>query len=120
MKKCDYCNKNYPEDDFGVALTTKNKIFRRRKCRFCYRETKKKLRKKYRKLISDYKKEQKCRDCGINDHRVLEFHHLDATNKDFDIGNLLNSGRGFDNIKKEIKKCIVICANCHRILHYKE
>ena len=119
MKKCKYCNKFYPESDFGVALTTKNKVYRRLKCKHCYRSTKKRLKSKYRKWINDYKKKQKCCKCGINDYRVLEFHHKSG-NKEFSLGDVLRTGCGMNRIKKEVAKCICICANCHRIMHYKK
>jgi len=122
VKTCKYCNKSYPESEFGIALTTKNKIYRRNKCKHCYRATKNQLREKYRQWIINYKKKQKCSKCDIADYRVLEFHHKDKNdnNKEFTIGDAIRKGQGFNRIKKEIAKCVVICANCHRILHYKE
>lgn len=53
--------------------------------------------------------------CGYNKClKALEFHHLDPAEKDFTISN--------DHFKleeaiKESKKCILLCANCHRELH---
>jgi len=120
MKLCRYCHKYYPESEFGVALTTKNKVYRRHKCKTCYHIAKRQLREKYRQWITDYKKKQKCSKCGIADYRLLEFHHKHDTDKEFSVGEVSTEGYGFDRIKKEIAKCIVICANCHRKLHYKE
>ena len=57
----------------------------------------------------------KCERCGYNIcMKALEFHHLDPDKKDFTISN--------DHFKlkdavEESKKCILICANCHRELH---
>jgi hypothetical protein len=119
LKKCEYCNKYYPEEDFGVALTTKNKIYRRNKCKNCYRQTKKNLQNKYRILIDDYKENKGCCECGIKDYRVLEFHHKNGKEKEFSIGEVSTKGYGLKKIEKELEKCLVICANCHRILHYK-
>ena len=57
----------------------------------------------------------KCARCGYcKCIRALEFHHLDPSKKDFTISN--------DNFKlqdaiNEAKKCILLCANCHRELH---
>ncbi len=117
-KLCRYCNKYYSESEFGVALTTEKKVYRRHKCRYCYRDTKNKLREKYRQWLIDYKKEQKCIKCKISDHRVLEFHHLG--DKENDIATLFHRSSGLDRIKREIKKCVVVCANCHKIMHYNE
>lgn len=57
----------------------------------------------------------KCERCGYNTClKALEFHHLDPSKKDFTISN--------DHFKlkdaiEESKKCVLICANCHRELH---
>lgn len=56
-----------------------------------------------------------CEKCGYDKCiKALEFHHLDPSKKDFTISN--------DHFKlkdaiEESKKCILICANCHRELH---
>jgi predicted HNH restriction endonuclease len=46
----------------------------------------------------------------------LDFHHVDSTKKEFGIGN---SGytRSWEKVKKELDKCILVCANCHREIH---
>ena len=120
LKKCKYCNKYYSPMDFGVALTTEKKVFRRLKCKHCYLVTKRKLRQRKRKWFTDYKKRLKCSKCGIQDNRVIEFHHKNGEQKDFNLGAVITHGYALDKIKSELKKCIVICANCHRILHYEE
>lgn len=56
-----------------------------------------------------------CKKCGYNKClKALEFHHIDTSKKDFTISN--------DHFKlvdamEESKKCIMLCANCHRELH---
>ena len=117
MKVCRYCHKTYPEGDFGVANTIDGKIYRRHKCRLCYRNKKRELRARYRRWIVDLKKSKKCVECGIADYRVLDFHHRNQEDKDYSIALICKNGRGMDSIKKEVSKCIVICANCHRIMH---
>ena len=116
MKHCKYCGKFYNESDFGIALTTKNKVYRRQKCRFCYHQTKKKLHKKYKQWILEKKGETGCQKCGFKDVRALEFHHT-ANNKEFGIADQGYFNYGFERLEKEINKCMVLCANCHRILH---
>lgn len=120
MKQCRYCHNFYPEDYFGVALTTENKIYRRHKCKFCYQKVKNVLKDKYKKLIIDYKMENGCSDCGNKDYRVLEFHHLDKKQKDFNISVAYYNRVGMEKIRQEIKKCVILCANCHRITHWVE
>jgi hypothetical protein len=52
-----------------------------------------------------------CVDCGETDPLVLEFDHV--RDKFFDIGAGLPD-RNWQTILKEIAKCEVVCANCHR------
>jgi len=60
----------------------------------------------------------KCKICGYNKCvTALEFHHH-QTNKEGNISTLLkNESR--QKLLKEVEKCILLCANCHRELHYK-
>ena len=118
MKLCKYCNKYYPESEFGVALSTENKIYRRLKCKICYNNTKKILRDSQQKWLDDYKKDHKCFKCGLNDYRVLEFHHIG--DKEFTIAYAFFNHYGIERIKKEVEKCKVVCANCHRLIHYRK
>lgn len=120
MKLCKYCGKAYPESDFGVAKTTEAKTYRRLKCRYCYRSTKNILRTKRISRINIIKEEQGCIRCKIKDPRVLEFHHLDTSKKEFNIADYYYSHFSFEKLNQEIAKCVIICANCHRILHAEE
>ena len=59
----------------------------------------------------------KCIKCGYNKHpEVLEFHHRDPSQKDFNISKKGHC-RSWQRISEEIKKCDLLCANCHRELH---
>lgn len=120
MKQCRYCNKFFPEDQFGVALTTKDKVYRRHKCRTCYRKTKRVLLENHKQWVDDYKRSRPCSVCGISDPRVLDLHHQGDQKKEFSVSVGLAEKYGFNRIKKEIAKCVSLCANCHRILHYEE
>lgn len=57
----------------------------------------------------------KCQNCGCDDFQCLEFHH--DTIKDSNISKIVGS-KSWDNIEKEIKKCKLLCGNCHSELHY--
>lgn len=46
----------------------------------------------------------------------MEFHHIDETNKSFSISETAFS-KSLDELKKEVDKCMLVCANCHRELH---
>lgn len=58
----------------------------------------------------------KCAKCGWQgDQAVFQFHHVRSNKKDFAIGNVAN--KSWDIIKKELKKCVLLCANCHAVEH---
>lgn len=61
----------------------------------------------------------KCEKCGYNKcNWAFDFHHLDKIEKTFSISKY--SSLSWDKIKKELDKCRMLCANCHRELHYQE
>lgn len=62
----------------------------------------------------------KCETCGYDKCvAALEFHHKDPKEKDFAIG-VKGYTRGWETVKRELNKCILVCSNCHRELHTKE
>lgn len=77
------------------------------------RARKKLLRRKRTAYLIDYFDNHPCTDCGERDPVVLEFDHLDAAVKSFDIGQVLPY-RSWQSILDEMAKCEVVCANCHR------
>jgi hypothetical protein len=67
-----------------------------------------------------YKRTLSCTKCGIKHPAVIDFHHVDRDDPNKQkVHKLVCSGR-FKAAYKEIEKCMVLCANCHRILHYEE
>lgn len=56
----------------------------------------------------------KCQICGYNKHEsVLDFHHIDPATKLFGISSG-GFSRSWASIEAEIRKCILVCSNCHR------
>lgn len=59
-----------------------------------------------------------CQGCGYNKcYNALEMHHLDPSGKDFSFGKVIASPRAWPVIVKELKKCVLVCSNCHREIH---
>ena len=58
-----------------------------------------------------------CQICGYNKCvQALDLHHINPEEKDRVIsGNLLNNA--WTKVCNELKKCILVCANCHREIH---
>lgn len=108
---CKYCNEDKPEADFEVALTTSTKTYRRLKCKRCKQDTQNLRIRKTVLWIQSLKKS--CTKCGNTDPRVLDFHHIGS--KDMDVSSMRTLSK--ERILEEIKQCIVLCANCHRIEH---
>lgn len=74
---------------------------------------------KYKRLMKlkavEYKG-GKCECCGYSKCvQALEFHHLNPNEKDFAIAI---KTLPWEETKKELDKCIMVCANCHREIHY--
>jgi HNH endonuclease. len=56
------------------------------------------------------------RHCGYSRCiKALEFHHRDPAEKDFAPGG--SYVLGWERIRQEFDKCILLCANCHREEH---
>ena len=61
----------------------------------------------------------KCNSCGYNkNYAALEFHHLDPKEKEFDFAKLRQCK--WSTIVDELKKCTMLCSNCHREAHHPE
>ena len=72
----------------------------------------KKSKQENRDYIYNFLSNSCCNTCGEKDILVLEFDHLH--NKKHNISEMISSGISVENLKKEIEKCQVLCANCHR------
>jgi hypothetical protein len=72
----------------------------------------------HRQKFQDYKASVSCKHCGIKDHRVMEFHHIG--DKKNSVSKLVQWGYSWEAIEKEIKKCIPLCCNCHRLEHWED
>lgn len=75
------------------------------------------FRKKLKRKIVEYLGGQ-CIRCGYNKCvAALEAHHIDPLKKSF---GLANKGftKGWEKIRQEAEKCVLLCANCHREEHW--
>ena len=72
-----------------------------------------KTKQQYKKRLIEIKQSSGCTDCGETNHIVLDFDHL--KDKKYNISRMIHDGFSWAAIKKEISKCEVVCANCHRI-----
>jgi len=75
-------------------------------------------RNQQKKWLEEYKKTLKCEVCVEDRWYCLDFHHIDPAKKELGISRMASQGCSIKKILEEIKKCKVLCANCHRDLHY--
>jgi len=131
-KICPHCGRNLPYSNFTFKDKTHTKLSSW--CRDCQKEKAKEIRasniekyrskdrenkssayKKKRGIINSYK-ECGCVICGEKEPVCLDFHHINPDDKNFDIGKQFHI-KATETIIKEIHKCVVLCANCHRKVH---
>lgn len=55
-----------------------------------------------------------CVDCGERDPIVLEFDHRDSKQKFKIVSKMLSGHYSWQSVQREIYKCEIRCANCHR------
>lgn len=80
-------------------------------CRPCRAQYDKKRTAIGRKFLYEYLQTHPCIDCGEDDITVLEFDHVRGK-KIKSIADMVT--RPVEVIQKELQKCVVRCANCHR------
>jgi predicted HNH restriction endonuclease len=76
-------------------------------------------RKRNRDLWNEYKASLKCAQCGFSHPGAIDFHHTDSATKEGEVSRLAGVG-SYKKAYAEIEKCIPLCSNCHRILHWDE
>ena len=84
-----------------------------------YSEQSKRARQKRRLWYNSIMETKSCERCGESDIACLDWHHTDPTVKEASISFLIKN-RSQQAILEEIDKCICLCSNCHRKLHYYE
>jgi hypothetical protein len=129
MKTCTLCKKPKVDSQFSFRNKAKNR--RASWCKECYAERNKKhyednkasyrqralewkrnYRKDVYKFLFEYFETHLCVDCGETDPVVLDFDH--QRDKQTTISKMIRNQKPIEAIKKEMAKCEVRCANCHR------
>lgn len=129
-RKCNRCNQEKDLSEFQFRKDNKYDCY----CTSCRKEYQHEAYMKRRKLQiqknSEYRRKNptkdwfqklklklKCSKCEENHPACLEFHHIDPSQKSFTISSMIRK-LPKEDILKEIEKCQVLCANCHRKEHF--
>lgn len=75
-------------------------------------------KQRLRERFAEYKASLSCEVCGFSHPAALDFHHRDGDDKQVEVAKMITWGNSWETIMAEVAKCQVLCANCHRILHY--
>lgn len=68
-----------------------------------------------RRKLLEYLSHEACVDCGLTDMVALEFDHHDPTQKVRDVSTMVQKGFAWTTVLREMSKCDIVCANCHRV-----
>jgi hypothetical protein len=77
-------------------------------------------------FIASYKAKRGCSQCGESHPATLDLHHKKPGTRHPRLTRKGNGGGSrwvllsWADLDKELKKCIVLCANCHRIITSQE
>jgi hypothetical protein len=91
-------------------------------CKSCNAKNTLQRQRAFKQKLLDYKGGS-CSKCGYNKcPAALEFHHLDPSQKDFSFSRFRSTSweKSKDKVCKELDKCILLCANCHREAHWEK
>ena len=72
----------------------------------------KQAREVAREYVLDYLSTHPCESCGESDIRVFKFHHVGE--KSQTVSHMGGEGYSIRRLQKELERCQVLCANCHR------
>lgn len=132
MRKCAKCKQDKDVSCFGKStkrpdgLQNYCKECNRQQAKLYYQNNKEELYEIYKDRSDLRKAEMKydldkfkanlgCLFCNENEPICLDFHHV-GEDKEDQISNLVRKG-SYKKLQKEIKKCVLVCANCHRKVH---
>jgi hypothetical protein len=133
-KLCKLCNQVKKIEEFPLnSPDAKGRRYYMSKCKKCmtlsvkpyvqkymkenperWKEYGKNTRNKRAELLKELRSEG-CVKCKDKRYYVIDFHHLDPSKKDISV-----SDASISKIKSEVKKCILLCRNCHAEFHHQE
>jgi len=130
-RQCTRCGKTQDLAEFGFKYP--NRDYRRRRCRTCLREisriyylrdpasykararaNNKLTTARNRERLREFFRNAECMDCGLCEFTVLDLDHREPREKRGDVSTMVRQPFSWPTIAREIAKCDVVCASCHR------
>lgn len=112
MKHCPSCNSLKEIKDFYTRRGTQTHSY----CKPCVNKQTVQRQRDLKAKAVEYKGGV-CEGCKESYHpAVFDFHHVNPEDKEFNISRF-RSLKWSDKIEKELDKCELLCANCHRLAH---
>ena len=102
---CKVCRKEIDAKSYSKSEDRRSSIKLRRDVSKAYNS----------KLLKRYKEFCGCSLCDEKESVALDLHHLDSSSKDMNPSSAVHYS--LQRLREEIRKCIVLCANCHRKVH---
>ena len=128
FKICSKCGVEKPIQNYRLRKETGNRSSVCNKCRnkqITENRDKTTVTNNKQKFIKNQKSNRRfiklvkifsgCTVCGEKYAECLDLHHIDMSNKEFTPSDMIRKQR--DVIKTELRKCVVLCANHHRMVH---
>lgn len=112
-KTCTYCKNEFLLNQFALQGKSKytGKINYKSKCKPCVQYLK---TQEYNKTIEDFFGGFICSRCGFKGKpSQFDCHHINPKTKTINVSLL--RGYSKNKIVQELKKCELLCANCHRL-----
>jgi len=119
-KQCGRCKHYLPATSRYFAKDSTKEGGLNSYCRMCKRLSDKGRKKKLRVWFHNLKETKVCERCGESRWYMLDFHHNANEEKMVSITQMVygNNRYNKEDILKEMKKCQILCANCHREEHF--
>lgn len=127
MKQCTLCKEVKDESEFYKDRTTKSGLYPQ--CKSCRKQANRNRWKNNKERLTEQYQANKlkrfdlvqslktpCQKCGEDRLYLIQFHHINPSDKLFDIQQI--NSHGLESIKNEAKKCVCLCANCHYEFHW--
>lgn len=115
-RRCSLCRQVKSEDHFYLCGNGRTYAY----CKTCDR-SRQSLQKRQLKKAAVAFMGGACVRCGYDRHACgLDFHHTDPSAKDFNLSHYKGGLRKAllpEIVKRELEKCELVCATCHREIH---